>query len=224
MSRAVMSEPSRLSVAPDWQNILATGIPGTNLHDTALKCQLIFTLLVFLNLSLRDLIFFFLESTIPEVKQTAGLFLAHKPSWAIPFAPAHVYAAWHDRFPKSRPHLHAMLSSCAKEIVLEESDRIINAPELKMKPKECTIKFIRSMLNPGKFSSIYERLAPFTWSVARCDICHGVCDFGHLRQSPSLYRHSTNFMHNNTLGGHSLYLRQGIYVIGSKYNYHLHLQ
>jgi hypothetical protein len=45
------------------------------------------------------------------------------------------------------------------EIALQESDKVISDPRLKVRLKDCTLDHIRSVLNPG----IYHEDAPYTW-------------------------------------------------------------
>ncbi|KAJ7355482.1 hypothetical protein DFH08DRAFT_803490 [Mycena albidolilacea] len=80
------------------------------------------------------------------------------------FAPGHIFWAWHDRFPKSIPHLHsAIIKPCMKEISLKKSDRVINDPRLKIRLLDCTLEYICNVLNPGILPGIYLEDAPFTW-------------------------------------------------------------
>jgi hypothetical protein len=45
------------------------------------------------------------------------------------------------------------------EIALQESDKVMNDPRLKFHLKDCTMDYIRNILNPG----IYLEDAPYTW-------------------------------------------------------------
>jgi hypothetical protein len=45
------------------------------------------------------------------------------------------------------------------EIALQESDKVISDPFLKVRLKDCTLDHIQSVLNPG----IYREDAPYTW-------------------------------------------------------------
>ncbi|KAJ7210935.1 hypothetical protein C8J57DRAFT_1539795 [Mycena rebaudengoi] len=80
------------------------------------------------------------------------------------FAPGRLFKAWHTRFPKSIPYLHAeIIKPCMAEIALKESDCVINDPRLKVRLKSCTLDYIRSVLNPGTLLGIYLQDAPYTW-------------------------------------------------------------
>ncbi|KAK6971389.1 hypothetical protein R3P38DRAFT_3242489 [Favolaschia claudopus] len=60
---------------------------------------------------MQEFLVFLFESTIPKVKHRAGLFMGSHPSHE--FAPQRIFKAWHDRFPKSVPHLHSTIISLA---------------------------------------------------------------------------------------------------------------
>ncbi|KAJ7862792.1 hypothetical protein B0H14DRAFT_3444509 [Mycena olivaceomarginata] len=80
------------------------------------------------------------------------------------FAPQRIFKAWHDRFPKSIPHLHStIIKPCMDEIALQESDKVMNDPRLKVQLKDCTLDYIRNVLNPGILPGIYAEDAPYTW-------------------------------------------------------------
>lgn len=114
-------------IDPQWAERLKEPFSNSaNLRDTETQCRLVFSLILYLNLSLRDFIFFLFESNLEAVRHRAGIFLGYSPNKTDPFAPARVYQAWHDNFPKCQQYLHEFLvASCAEEIVLGESDAII---------------------------------------------------------------------------------------------------
>ncbi|KAJ7714683.1 hypothetical protein B0H14DRAFT_3901740 [Mycena olivaceomarginata] len=112
--------------------------------------------------SIRDFLFFLFESSIPVVKQRVGIFMGNHPM--LGFAPQRVYAAYHDRFPKSIPHLHStIIKPCMDEIALQESNKVISDPRLKVSLGACTLEYIRRMLNPGVLPGIYQENAPYSW-------------------------------------------------------------
>ncbi|KAJ6574474.1 hypothetical protein B0H19DRAFT_1254180 [Mycena capillaripes] len=132
-----------LDVNTDWSILLSQVSPAPNLQSPQIQCQLVFSLLIFLGLSIREFLIFLFESTIPVVKHRA---------------------AWHDRFPKSIPHLHStIIELCMGEIALEESNHVINHPRLKVRLLDCTLDYIRNILNPGILPGIYLEDAPFIW-------------------------------------------------------------
>ncbi|KAJ7890896.1 hypothetical protein B0H14DRAFT_3700502 [Mycena olivaceomarginata] len=151
-----------LDVNPDWGTLLAPLLASLDATKPRIQCQLVFSLLVFLGLSIRDLLFFLFESSIPVVKQRVGIFMGNHPT--LGFAPQRVYAAWHDRFPRSIPHLHStIVKPCMDEIALQESNKIISDPRLKVRLGACMLEYIRRMLNPGVLPGIYQENAPYSW-------------------------------------------------------------
>ncbi|KAJ7839433.1 hypothetical protein B0H14DRAFT_3697877 [Mycena olivaceomarginata] len=81
----------------------------------------------------QQFLVFLFESTIPTVRHRAGLFMGNHPNHG--FAPQRIFKAWHDRFPKSIPHLHStIIKPCMDEIALQESEKVMNDPRLKDAP------------------------------------------------------------------------------------------
>ncbi|KAJ7709249.1 hypothetical protein B0H14DRAFT_3172483 [Mycena olivaceomarginata] len=159
---AQLTAADTLDVNPDWATMLAQINPTLDLQNPQLQCQLLFSLLVFLGTSIREFLLFLFESTVPAVRHRAGIFMGNHPHNG--FGPTHIYRAWHDRFPKSVPHLHSTLvKPCMDEIALQESDKVISDPRLKVRLKDCTLDHIRSVLNPGILPGIYREDAPYTW-------------------------------------------------------------
>ncbi|KAJ6447733.1 hypothetical protein C8R45DRAFT_1115724 [Mycena sanguinolenta] len=148
-------------VQVDWATLLLPIQTTTNLTNLEIKCQLVFSLLIFLNLSIRDFLIFLFESMIPEVKRV-GQFMGYSDTKE--YGPEHIFRGWHMRFPKSIPHLHSLVTRpCMREIVLQESDNIINNVGLKVRLKDCMIRCITDILNPGKLAAQYTDLALFSW-------------------------------------------------------------
>ncbi|KAJ7839705.1 hypothetical protein B0H14DRAFT_3869657 [Mycena olivaceomarginata] len=69
-----------LDVNPDWGTLLAPLLASLDTTKPRIQCQLVFSLLVFLGLSIRDLLFFLFESSIPVVKQRVGIFMGNHPT------------------------------------------------------------------------------------------------------------------------------------------------
>ncbi|KAJ7830057.1 hypothetical protein B0H14DRAFT_3465094 [Mycena olivaceomarginata] len=160
MATAPASEA--MDVNPDWAALLSQVSPAPDLQNPQIQCQLLFSLLLFFGLSIQQFLVFLFESTIPTVRHRAGLFMGNHLHHG--FAPQRIFKAWHDRFPKSIPHLHStIIKPCMDEIALQESDKVINDPRLKVRPKDCTLDFIRNILDPGKLPGIYREDAPYTW-------------------------------------------------------------
>jgi len=105
-----------------WEQHLGDGMQKAELQT---KLQLIFSLVIFLSVSVRQLLQFIFSSDIQEVKNKASRFLGHTPTAADrdqQFPPATVFNLWHSRWPHVRHLLHGMIQPCAHEIALEESD------------------------------------------------------------------------------------------------------
>jgi hypothetical protein len=84
-----------------------------------------------LGLSIRDFLFFLFGSSIQVVKQQVGIFMGNHPKLGL--ASQRVYGAWHDRFPKSIPHLHStIIKPCM-------SNKVISDPHLKVRLGACTL-------------------------------------------------------------------------------------
>ncbi|KAJ7663559.1 hypothetical protein B0H14DRAFT_3539893 [Mycena olivaceomarginata] len=146
-----MSSPATLEgfdVNPDWGALLSQISPAPNIQNPQIQCQLVFSLLLFLGLSIQEFLIFLFQSTLPVVKHRAGMFMgSHKKNG---FAPGRIFRAWHDCFPGSIPYLHStIIKPCMEEIALWESDRVINDPRLKVRLLYCTFDYIRNVLNPG---------------------------------------------------------------------------
>lgn len=142
---------------------------GVNANDfnTEEKLHLIFSLLILLEISLAQFLHFMFSSAIADVRKRAGMFLGYRPSARTSleqFAPAEIYRLWHTHSPKTWQHLHTdIVHGCGKEIAVEESDNIINDPELKISIKDFTIASIQELLSPSAIATHYQDHAPFTW-------------------------------------------------------------
>jgi hypothetical protein len=159
---ATAPAPEAMDVNPDWAALLSQVSPAPDLQNPQIQCQLLFSLLLFFGLSIQQFLVFLFESTIPTVRHRAGLFMGNHSSHV--FAPQRIFKAWHDRFPKSIPHLHStIIKPCMDEIALQESDKVMNDPRLKVRLKDCTMDYIRNILNPGILPGIYLEDAPYTW-------------------------------------------------------------
>ncbi|KAJ7200786.1 hypothetical protein GGX14DRAFT_371815 [Mycena pura] len=155
-----MASLDGIDVNPDWAALLSN-LP-VDLKNPQTQCHLLFTLLVFFSLSVREFLVFLFESSIPAVKQRVGIFMGNTQTNG--FGPERVFKAWHNRFPRSVPHLHSMIvKPCMHEIALKESDQVINDPRLKVRLFDCTLQYIRNILNPGELPTIYSEDAPYTW-------------------------------------------------------------
>ncbi|KAK7016638.1 hypothetical protein R3P38DRAFT_3321050 [Favolaschia claudopus] len=135
-----------MDVDPDWATLLSQVTPAPALDNPQIKCQLVFSLLIFFGLSIQEFLVFLFESTLPKVRHRAGLFMGNHPSHE--FAPQRIFKAWHP---------------CMEEIALLESDKVINDTRLKVRLKDCTLEFIRNILDPGRLPGIFQEDAPYSW-------------------------------------------------------------
>ena len=148
-----------------WKEILEKDIRRLPLEK---KLHLVFSLVMFLQMSVMQLLRFIFTSEIKEVRARAARFLGHTPtatSEDMEFPAGMVFRAWHDHFPKAKDQLHKMIKPCAIEMVLEESNKLIGDKELQVTMKDLTLKSIRTLLQPMVILDKYHQLAPFTWDL-----------------------------------------------------------
>ena len=142
--------------------------PEFQKQDTTHKLHLVFSLILYLNVVLLKFLEFIFESKIKAVRRKAGRFMGYFASAKDPkrrFPPAVIFRRWHDEYPDSRPYLHNMIQDCATEIILEESDAIIEDKDLKIKASQLTHSSIKDLLSPGSLIRIIKGHAPFTWKL-----------------------------------------------------------
>lgn len=149
-----------------WKNSdLAPGIQDATLET---KLHLILSLVLFLGVSVRQLVEFIFTTEIKAVKEKASYFMARrKPTGPgqEQFGPAVIFQLWHDRWPKVKAYLHDMIIPCAHEIALEESNNIISDPDLQIQVKKLTVASIRDLLRPEKIAEKYKAAAPFIFGL-----------------------------------------------------------
>lgn len=109
------------------------------------KLHLIFSLIVYLGVSLAKFLSFSFKSTIPDVQNRAGRFMGFTPtalSEDAQFPPRAIFKLWHDRFPDVQQKLHArlILAPCAREMAADESNKLIEHSKLKIKLKSLTME------------------------------------------------------------------------------------
>ncbi|KAJ7056827.1 hypothetical protein C8F01DRAFT_1087095 [Mycena amicta] len=126
--------------------------------------------MLFLSVSIRQLIHWLFTTEIPSVKKRISHFMgffATESTLESQFAPALIFNLWRDgsRWPKAQQHLRKMTIPCAHELALEDSDRIISSPHLRVRLKTLTIHRLRELLHPSKLIEIVQELAPFTWGI-----------------------------------------------------------
>ncbi|KAJ7875119.1 hypothetical protein B0H14DRAFT_2343364 [Mycena olivaceomarginata] len=83
------------------------------------------------------------------------------------FGPAMLFGLWRDRirWPRAQRHIRTMTVPCAHELALQDSNRLINNPELRIKMKTLTIHNLRTLLHPQKLIQVFKDLAPFMWQI-----------------------------------------------------------
>jgi hypothetical protein len=134
------------------------------------KLHLVFSLMVFLSISTRQLLHWLFTTEIPTVtiriSHFMGFFTSESTAEAR-FGPAMVFSLWRNktRYPAAQKHLREMTIPCAHELALQDSDRVISSPLLSIRLKTLTIRQLREMLHPQKLIEIMEGLAPFTWGI-----------------------------------------------------------
>lgn len=153
-----------------WTTKLAASV-GPNPRNIPFwkRAHLLFSLFIFLNFSIGNFLDFVFTSKIPLVKQKVGKYLQYRSHGADEnhrFAPARLWSLWHQN-PKAIPHLHSIAEVCASEIVLQESNNIIEDRSLKVKVKGLMGSKIRSLLAPRMLYEKYCKLAPFTTTLLR---------------------------------------------------------
>lgn len=147
-----------------WETLLGDG--G---HQLSMKkrLHLLFSLLIFLQISLAQLITFAFTSEIAVVRSRAARFMGFTPSGNADnkFPPGFIFQKWYDSFPNARRHLDDIIKPYAYEIAHKESDRLIRDDSLHITIKNLTLKTIQDLLQPSKLQQKYQTLAPFTWQL-----------------------------------------------------------
>ncbi|KAF6764945.1 hypothetical protein DFP72DRAFT_1058761 [Ephemerocybe angulata] len=161
-----MSRKPQLAYQPSMWTEKLGDMPDSLTPDQ--KNHLLSSLLIHLDIRLADLLPFIFETRIEDIRRRAGSFMGYwqaRGDSPARFPPAVLYTAWHQNFPKSRDHLHEMITPCAKEIALKESDRIINAKELKIRTKNVTSDTFSTVFTPGRLREFYQTNSPFIWGI-----------------------------------------------------------
>ncbi|KAF8816644.1 hypothetical protein BYT27DRAFT_6382273 [Phlegmacium glaucopus] len=148
-----------------WENIL--GRPARKL-PLERRLHLIFSLVIFLQISVAKLLYFIFTSTVDEVKTRSSRFMGYTPSAGTEdtkFPPGMIFRAWLEKFPDAQEHMRNMIAPFAQAIVVKESDKMIRDVELKVKMKTLTLKGIQELLQPQRVMEKYHEHAPFTWKL-----------------------------------------------------------
>ncbi|KAJ7866071.1 hypothetical protein B0H14DRAFT_3595315 [Mycena olivaceomarginata] len=126
--------------------------------------------MIFLSVSTRQLVHWLFTTEIPSVTKRISHFMGFHGSESTletQFAPALIFNLWRDgkRWPKAQKYLREMTIPCAHELALQNSDRVISSPHLRIRLKTLTISQLRELLHPTKLIEIIKELAPFTWGI-----------------------------------------------------------
>ncbi|KAJ7851228.1 hypothetical protein B0H14DRAFT_2581467 [Mycena olivaceomarginata] len=121
---------------------------------------------MYLSISVRQLIYWIFTTNISSVSRRVSVFMGFNESESTPeaqFGPAMLFGLWRDRirWPRAQRHLRTMTVPCAHELALQDSNRLINNPELRIKMKTLTIHNLRTLLHPQKLIQVFKDLAPF---------------------------------------------------------------
>ncbi|TFY63199.1 hypothetical protein EVJ58_g3390 [Rhodofomes roseus] len=146
-----------------WNTLLPPEQQPTSEID---KLHLIYSLIVFLGLSLSKVFAFAFTSNIKSIKERAGTFLAvrRKRGQKERFGPADLYGLWHANWPRCRQDLHErIVKPCMEKIAVTESDLIIGDRSLKVRLKKLTIADVRALLDPVAVAAKLRHMAPFTY-------------------------------------------------------------
>ena len=148
-----------------WEDIFGTKKPKLIIEQ---RLQLIFSLLIFLQVSIARFLSFIFTCKIEAVRNRTSRFMGYTPTASTldeQFAPRAILRAWYDEFPKVREHLNDIIKPWAYQIVQDESDQLITAGSLQIKIKSLTLKGIQDLLRPETILEKYQELAPFTWQL-----------------------------------------------------------
>jgi len=148
-----------------WLQKLGPDIWKLSLQE---RLQLILSLVIFLQVSLANILEFIFTTEIEEVRSRASQFMGYTPSADDndkKFPPGMIFWAWYKNFPKAKKFLREMIQPIALEMSEEESDKIITDGELKVKMKTLTLKGIQDLMQPQRIMEKYQKHAPFTWSI-----------------------------------------------------------
>ncbi|KAJ7164617.1 hypothetical protein C8R43DRAFT_946433 [Mycena crocata] len=126
--------------------------------------------MIFLSVSTRQFIHWLFTTEIPCVTKRISHFMGFfttETTLEAQFAPAMLFSLWRNgkRWPKAQKYLREMTVPCAHELALQDSDRVISSPLLRIRLKSLTIRELRGLLHPTKLIEIIRSLAPFTWGI-----------------------------------------------------------
>jgi hypothetical protein len=108
-----------------WQSKFSGNeLTGINLEA---KLHLIFSLMIFLSVSTRQLLIWIFTTDMPAVTKPISHFMGYfatQPSFETQFAPAMVFSLWRNskRYPRAQKYLREMTIPCAHEMALQDSN------------------------------------------------------------------------------------------------------
>ena len=121
-----------------WDSILGRDARKMTLENWL---HLIFSLVIYLQISVAKFLHFIFTSTIEEVKTWSSRFMGYTPSAAMDdtkFPPGMIFRAWLEKFPDAQKHLEKVVGPFMQVIAEKESDKMIRDVELKVKMKTLT--------------------------------------------------------------------------------------
>jgi len=148
-----------------WESILSADARKMPLER---HLEMVFSLLIFLQISIAKHLRFIFTSKIDEVKARSSRFMGFTPTAKdedTKFPPGMVFRAWLKNFPDAQEHMNDVVAPFAQAIVGKESDKMIQDVQLKVKMKTLTLKGIQELLQPQQVTEKYREHAPFTWKL-----------------------------------------------------------
>ena len=148
-----------------WEGVFGTTKPK---FTAVQRLHLLFSLIIFLQVSLTRFLSFMFTSKIEAVRVRTTRFMGYVPTASSldeQFAPRGILQMWYDEFPKAQEHLNNIIKPWAYQIAQDESDQLIKASSLQVKIKNLTLKEIQDLLRPETILAKYQELAPFTWEL-----------------------------------------------------------
>jgi hypothetical protein len=116
-----------------WESILGADARKMPLER---RLEMVFSLLIFLQISIAKHLRFIFTSKIDEVKARSSRFMGFTPTAKdedTKFPPGMVFRAWLKNFPDAQEHMNDVVAPFAQAIVGKESDKMIQDVQLKVK-------------------------------------------------------------------------------------------
>ena len=116
-----------------WESILGADAQKMPLER---RLEMVFSLLIFLQISIAKHLHFIFTSKIYEVKTRSSRFMGFTPTAKdedTKFPPGMIFRAWLKNFPDAQEHMNDVVAPFAQAIVGKESDKMIKDVQLKVK-------------------------------------------------------------------------------------------